>query len=118
MSKRLKELREYVTGWFHYFKKGLLFGECQLWDQWMRRRVRLCYWKQWKRPRRRRQMLLRLGIDRSEVKLASRSRKGYWRMSANSLVQIALNDEWLKENGVPYIKDLWIAYKYPSQAKA
>jgi hypothetical protein len=63
-------------------------------------------------------MLLRLGIDRSEVKLASRSRKGYWRMSANSLVQVALNDEWLKENGVPYIKDLWIAYKYPSQAKA
>ena len=118
MSKRLKELREYVTGWFHYFKKGLLFGECQLWDQWMRRRVRLCYWKQWKRLRRRRQMLLRLGIDRSEVKLASRSRKGYWRMSANSLVQVALNDEWLKENGVPYIKDLWIAYKYPSQAKA
>jgi hypothetical protein len=38
-------------------------------------------------------------------------------MSANSLFQVALNDEWLKENGVPYIKDLWIAYKYPSQAK-
>ena len=66
----------------------------------MRRRVRQCYWKQWKRGPTRRRMLLRLGAPREEVHLASRSRKGCWRLSTNSLVQGALTNEW-------------IAYHYP-----
>ena len=33
--------------------------------------------------------------------MATRSRKGYWRMSQNELVQIALNNRWLEEQGVP-----------------
>ena len=36
-------------------------------DQWIRRRVRMCYWKQWKRPRRRRVMLIRLGVPRRQA---------------------------------------------------
>ena len=31
-------------------------------DQWIRRRIRMCYWKQWRRPKRRREMLIRLGV--------------------------------------------------------
>jgi hypothetical protein len=52
-------------------------------DEWIRRRVRLYHWKQWKRPRARRRNLIKLGIKPSEVYRASRSRKGYWRMSQN-----------------------------------
>jgi len=37
-----------------------------------------------------RRHLLALGIPRDEVHMATRSRKGYWRMSANSIVQRAL----------------------------
>ena len=37
-------------GWFHYFKPGLLYKEVLQWDQWIRRRVRLCYWKDWNSP--------------------------------------------------------------------
>jgi len=33
--------------------------------------------------------------------MATRSRKGYWRMSQNELVRIALNNRWLEEQGVP-----------------
>jgi len=46
------------------------------------RRVGLYYWKQWKQPRTRRRNLIQLGANPEEVKLASRSRKGYWRMSS------------------------------------
>jgi len=45
--------------------------------EWIRRRVRLYYWKQWKQPRTRRRHLLALGIPPEQVHLASRSRKGY-----------------------------------------
>jgi RNA-directed DNA polymerase len=77
-------------------------------DEWIRRRVRLYHWKQWPRPRARRRNLIKLGIDPKEVHRASRSRKGYWRMSQNSLVRFALNNRYLKEQGVPELRDIWI----------
>ena len=49
-------------------------------------------WKQWQRSRTRRRTLLKLGANPKEVHLATRSRKDYWRMSANSIVQRALNN--------------------------
>lgn len=115
MRQRLTELSRYCRGWFHYFKYGLSYREVLHWDQWIRRRVRLCYWKDWKRPGNRRRQLLRLGVSQERVKLASRSRKGYWRMSGNSLVQLALNDTYLKQQGVISLRDLWVTFKYGDQ---
>jgi len=112
MTRRLQELRAYTVGWFHYFKAGLTYAETLRWDQWIRRRIRLCFWKDWKRPGKRRRMLIRLGVASSRAKLASRSRKGYWRMSSNSLVQIALNDTYLHSLGLPSLRKLWISFKY------
>lgn len=117
MRQRLLELKRYCVGWFHYFKIGLSYKEVREWDAWIRRRVRLCYWKDWKRPRKRRRMLIRLGISPREVKKASRSRKGYWRMSRNSLVNIALNNTYLAKQGVASLKELWVSFKYGEQAK-
>ena len=52
-------------------------------------------------PRTRRRNLLALGVSPGKVHMATRSRKGYWRMSQNELVRIALNNRWLEEQGVP-----------------
>ena len=79
----------------------------------VRRRVRLYYWKQWKQPRTRRRHLIAPGVFPERVRMASRSRKGYWRMSNNSLVRLALNNRWLEEQGVPNMRALWIALHYP-----
>lgn len=115
MERRLGSLGRYVQGWFGYYRISRTWGEVLELDKWVRRRVRQCYWKQWKRSRQRRRMLLRLGADPREVHLASRSRKGCWRMSTNSIVQAALTNEWLDKQGVPNLQELWIAYHYPSQ---
>lgn len=117
MKQRLLELKRYCVGWFHYFKIGLPFKEVREWDGWIRRRIRLCYWKDWKVPRKRRRMLIKLGIPADEVKKASRARKGYWRMSRNSLVSIALNNTYLKQQGVPSMRDLWVRFKYGDKAR-
>lgn len=116
MRQRLLELKRYCVGWFHYFKIGLPYKEVREWDGWIRRRIRLCYWKDWKLPRKRRRMLIKLGISPEEVKKASRARKGYWRMSRNSLVSIALNNTYLTKQGVPSIRELWVRFKYGDQA--
>ena len=113
----IAELRAYVRGAFNYYGLGIRFGEARELDSWLRTRVRLYYWKQWGRPRTRRRKLLRLGIGRDEVKLASRSRKGHWRMSHNSLVQRAMTNKWLEEQGVPSLEEQWISIRYPDGPK-
>ena len=70
----------------------------------------------WKRPRTRRRHLLALGISRDEVKLATRSRKGYWRMAGNSIVQRALTKQWLWNQGVPNMRQQWIRLHYGASA--
>jgi RNA-directed DNA polymerase len=113
MRSRLLALCRYVTGWLNYFGHSHSYAQLLELDQWLRRRVRLCYWKDWKRPRTRRRHLLALGISKDEVKLASRSRKGYWRMAGNSIVQRALTKQWLWDQGVPNMRQQWIDLHYP-----
>lgn len=113
----IDELRRYVTGWLHYFGISHTYTGLLALEEWVRRRVRLYYWKQWKRPRTRRRHLLALGISPGEVHMATRSRKGYWRMSANSIVQHALNNRWLHEQGLPDMRTLWIILHYGPKAR-
>ena len=108
----IDELRRYANGWMNYFGISHTYRVVLELDDWIRRRVRLYYWKQWKQPRTRRRHLIRMGINPDRVHMASRSRKGYWRMSGNSLVQVALNNQWLKEQGVPELRDIWIKLHY------
>lgn len=113
----IDELRRYVNGWLHYFQISNTYTALLELDEWMRRRVRLYYWKQWKQPRTRRRHLIALGIGPEVVHMATRSRKGYWRMSGNSIIQRALNNRWLHEQGVPDMRTLWITLHYGSLAR-
>jgi RNA-directed DNA polymerase len=132
MRQRIRTLRRYVVGWMNYFGHSRSYAQMLELDQWLRRRVRLCYWKDWKRPRTRRRHLLALGIPKDEVKLATRSRKGLpfplvtadpvgrplaspvWRMAGNSIVQRALTKRWLWDQGIPNMRQQWIELHYPS----
>ncbi|MGB3119263.1 MAG: group II intron reverse transcriptase/maturase [Verrucomicrobiales bacterium] len=114
----IDELRRYANGWMSYFGISHTYREVLELDEWIRRRVRLYHWKQWKVPRARRRNLIKLGISPAEVHKASRSRKGYWRMSQNSLVRFALNNRVLQEKGVPELRSVWIKLHYGERAKA
>ncbi|MGC9458142.1 MAG: group II intron reverse transcriptase/maturase, partial [Halothiobacillaceae bacterium] len=114
MRARIEALSRYVVGWMNYFGHSRSYSQLLELDQWLRRRVRLCYWKDWKRPRTRRRHLLALGIPKDEVQLASRSRKGYWRMAGNSMVQRALTKQWLWDQGVPNMRQQWVDLHYPA----
>jgi len=49
MTQRLKELRQYVRGWMGYFALEQRKSLSRELDKWLRRRLRACYWKQWRR---------------------------------------------------------------------
>ena len=54
MAHRLAKLAQYVRGWMGYFGISQYYQPVPELDEWLRRRVRMCYWKQWRRPRYRR----------------------------------------------------------------
>jgi hypothetical protein len=113
----IDELNLYTRGWLNYYKLSSTYKEVRALSVWVRRRVRLYYWKQWKQPRTRRRLLLALGADPKEVHRATRSRKGYWRMSQNEIVRFALNNRWLEEQGVPDLRAIWIVLHYGPAAR-
>jgi RNA-directed DNA polymerase len=111
------ELDQYIRGWLNYYRLSSNYSEVKDLAGWVRRRVRLYYWKQWKQPRTRRRHLLALGADPDTVHMATRSRKGYWRMSQNEIVRFALNNHWLEEQGVPDLRAIWIVIPYGPAAR-
>ena len=46
---RRQKLAEYVRGWINYYKFADMKGLMEETDEWLRRRIRAIYWKQWKK---------------------------------------------------------------------
>ena len=107
MEHRLSLLRSYVRGWMGYYGLASQLKLFDRLDRWLRRRIRMCYWKQWRRPRKRRRELIRLGVPIRQAIRHARSRKGYWHMSKTIASGVGLTNAWLAEQGMVSIKTLW-----------
>ena len=77
-------------------------------DEWLRRRVRMCYWKQWRGVRTRVRNLLRLGTGKKAAILTAISRKSYWHLSRSLATQVGMTNEWLEAQGLVSIRALWM----------
>jgi hypothetical protein len=108
MQRRLGELRRYVRGWMGYFGAASQLKLFTRLDGWIRRRIRCCYWKQWKRPKTRRRHLITLGVPRRQAIRHARSRQGPWHMSKTIASGVGLTNAWLAEQGVLSLKSLWV----------
>lgn len=110
------DLRNFLRGAMNYYLIGVTFREVRELDGWIRRRMRLYYWKQWGRPRARRLNLLKLGAPRDKVHMASRSRKGHWRTCNIEIVRNALTNVWLESQGLHSLEEQWVNARYPKEA--
>ena len=77
-------------------------------DEWMRRRIRMCYWKQWRLCRTKISRLLALGVGERTAIIAGVSSKSYWRLSRSKATQVGMTNDWLKAQGLVSIRDLWM----------
>src|SRR5690606_16261010 len=73
------KLKRFIAGWLNYFKLADMNKLLKVTDQWLRRRLRMYIWKQWKRIRTRYAMLRKLGKDHNTALKFACTRKGYWR---------------------------------------
>lgn len=107
MTSRLTSLGRYLRGWVGYFGLARQFEDIANLDGWLRRRVRMCYWKQWRHPRTKVKNLVALGVSLDLAIQHAVSRKKYWRMSRTPALRYAMPNEWLKQQGLLSLKHLW-----------
>lgn len=89
---RALKLKQFVTGWVNYFKLADMKKTLKGIDEWLRRRIRAIYWKQWKRVKTRYKMIKQYNLPNWKVRELANCRKGVWR-AALMLNQVLTNKE-------------------------
>ncbi len=103
MWQRMLKLRQAITGWVNYFSIADMGSLAKSLDEWLRRRIRMCFWKQWKKIKTKYDNLIKLGIAKSKAWEFANTRKGYWRISNSPILSRTLTNEYLKKIGFPSI---------------
>jgi RNA-directed DNA polymerase len=112
---RIRKLNEYIRGWVQDFGLSQYYRPLPELDAWLRRRLRMCFWKQWRYVRTKVRELLKLGTAKKTAILTALSRKGPWHLSRTLATQTGMTNQWLSESlGLVSIRALWIALHYPT----
>jgi group II intron reverse transcriptase/maturase len=99
MDYRLLKLKQLIKGWVNYFRIADMKSLVRELDEWTRRRLRMCIWKQWKKVRTRFRNLMKLGLDRQEAWMFANTRKSYWRIANSPILSRTITNERLKKRG-------------------
>ena len=105
MKQRLAKLKQAVTGWVTYFGIADMGSLTKSLDKWLRRRIRMCYWKQWKKIKTRHDNLMKLGIEKHKAWEYANTRKGYWRIANSPILSRAFTNEYLRKLGLQSISE-------------
>ena len=117
MSYRMETLAQYLRGWMNYFGISEYYRPIPEIDHWLRRRVRMCYWKQWRRFRTRVRNLLKLGTHPGVAIPLCFSRKGPWKCARTLATQTGMTNQWLKDQGLLSVKEQRVNIHYPATAR-
>ncbi|MEI6287600.1 MAG: group II intron maturase-specific domain-containing protein [Bacillota bacterium] len=86
----LRELKKYTIGWLGYYATADLRQRLVTINEWIRRRLRMYIWKQWKKISARFRNLKRLGIPENKAWEWANTRKGYWRIASSPILHRTL----------------------------
>lgn len=101
----MNKVKVFIRGWLGYFAIADMKTTMQRWDEWLRRRLRMYIWKQWKKPKTRVQNLMKLGLPEWRACEVAYSRKAYWRSARHASVHAAISNKRLAQAGYYSILD-------------
>ncbi|WP_236341317.1 group II intron reverse transcriptase/maturase, partial [Paenibacillus plantiphilus] len=102
----MEKVKVYIRGWIGYFYIADMKRTLQRWNEWLRRRMRMYIWKQWKKPRTKVQNLRKLGVPGGKAYQWGNTRLGYWRIAGSAVLQCSVTNEKLAQAGY---------YDFPAQ---
>lgn len=112
MHRRFRELRLYIQGWINYFGLSEYYRPLPGLDEWIRRRIRMCYLKQWRKPRTRIRNLIKLGTRTLTAVSLGLSSKGPYRLARTLATQSGMTNKWLAQQGLVSVREQWIKFHY------
>lgn len=108
MDYRIERLNQYLMGWSGYFSLAETPSIFTQLDRWIRRRLRMCLWKNWKKPQTKYRNLVQLGSPPNKAWEWANSRKGYWRVAKSPILHRNLDNSYWSHRG---LKSLINRYK-------
>lgn len=98
-EERINKLNPIIIGWVNYFSLAKGKKHMEELDQWIRRRLRMCEWKLWKKVRTRIRNLIKLGMRPYFAKIYANTRKGYWHIANSHILSTTLTNEYFNQLG-------------------
>lgn len=115
MAHRVRRLNEYIRGWMQYYGLSQYYRPLPDLAAWLRRRRRMCLWKQWRYVRTKVREWLKLGTPKKTAILTALSRKGPWHRSRTLATQTGITNQWISKTlGLVSIRALWLSLHYPT----
>jgi len=102
----MESIKVYIRGWIGYFYVADMKRILQSWNEWLRRRMRMYIWKQWKKPQTKVQNLRKLGVPEWKAHQWGNTRLGYWRIAGSAVLNRSVTNERLAQAGY---------YDFPAQ---
>ena len=104
----LERIKAYARGWLNYYGIASMKNSIEEVNKWLYHRIRMCIWKQWKKPRTKVKNLMKMGVPRNLAYQAGNSRRGYWFTTQTVAINMAMTKERLINSG---FYDLTTAYQ-------
>ena len=109
-ERRKQKLKEYIRGWVGYYHLANMKRLCLETDEWLRRRIRMCIWKAWKKPKTRVVNLMKCGIDKYHAYMWGNTRQGYWHIADSYILSRAITNVNLKRAGYANLLDSYLEW--------
>ena len=104
----LERIRIYVRGWMNYYGIATMRKSIEEINGWLYHRIRMCIWRQWKKPRTKIRNLIKMGVPIDLALQAGKTHRGRWFTTRTVAINIAMTKERLINSG---FYDLAIAYQ-------
>jgi RNA-directed DNA polymerase len=95
-----QELSVVLRGWVAYYRLSEVKGSLEGLDEWIRRKLRAALWRQWKRPRTRRQELAKRGLEETRAAVSAGNGRGPWWNAGASHMHQAVPTSALRSLGL------------------
>ena len=104
----LERIKIYARGWLNYYGIASMKNNIEDINGWLYHRIRMCVWKQWKKPKTKIRNLLKMGVPEELAYQTGNSRRGYWFITHTVAINMAMTKERLIRSG---FYDLATAYQ-------
>ncbi|WP_437438448.1 group II intron maturase-specific domain-containing protein [Polaribacter filamentus] len=89
----------HCRGWMNNYRLTNIYAKLKKLDEWLRNRLRYCFWHDWKKLERKRKNLIQAGIEQGQAYAWSRTRMGWWAVAQSPILKTTIALSILKRKG-------------------